>query len=197
MSEVEGPDGEYDAEYWEDPNLTLPQQSLPSFNDYNNAFPKKNGGYMPATEVYQLVGGQLYNSHLANPTAYSNACAIRVSRALNYSGVTIPEIAGQTEKGSDNKNYFLSARNLSAWMEKTFGTPTGTNRITGAQGGTNGENFPALMDNKSGIYIIINAYPGQAGYTGHADILDNGSCNGGCYLSPSGGVAYINIWPLN
>lgn len=197
MGEPEGMDGDYDAAYWEDPNLNIPSQNLPSWTSFNSAFPKKNGGYMPAEEVYQLVGGQLYNSHLANPSLYSNACAIRVSRALNYSGVTIPQITGQTEKGSDNKNYFKSARNLNAWMEKTFGTPTGTNHITGAQGGTNGKNFPSLLEDKKGIYIIVNAYPGHAGYTGHADIINNGTCNGTCNLQPEGGVAFINIWPLN
>src|SRR5690606_11409992 len=96
----------------------IQQQNLPSYNDFYSAFPFKNGGMMPSPEVYQLVGGQLYNNHLANPSDYGNACAIRVSKALNYSGVIVPNIPGQTEKGADNKNYFLSAKNLNAWMER-------------------------------------------------------------------------------
>lgn len=153
----------FDTDYWENPNLTFPPQTLPRWSAFNAAFPTTNGGYMSSSEVYQLVGGQLYNLHLSNPIAYGNACAIRVSRALNYSGVTIPEIIGQTEKGADNKNYFLSAKNLDAWMQRTFGTPTGSNHLTGVQGGANGQNFPSLLSGKKGIYIMIANYPGYLG----------------------------------
>ena len=60
MGENEGQDGEYDATYWENPNLTFPQQSLPSWADFYNAFPKnENNGYitfMNNHDVYNLVG---------------------------------------------------------------------------------------------------------------------------------------------
>ena len=59
MGENEGQDGEYDATYWENPNLTFPQQSLPSWADFYNAFPKnENNGYitfMNNHDVYNLV----------------------------------------------------------------------------------------------------------------------------------------------
>lgn len=202
MGESEGEDGVYDAEYWENPNLTFPPQNLPSWSAFNSAFPKKNGNHMPSSEVYQLVGGQLYSNHLANQPAYSNACAIRVSRALNYSGVVVPNIPGQTEKGADNKNYFISAANLNAWMKKVFGNPT--NHFTGIQGGAQGVNFPALLANKKGIYIMIPKYPAYFA-SGHADIWNGISCNSSCYFNieqtlPNGnsqGVAYINLWQLN
>ncbi len=200
MVTTNGKDGDYDANYWENPNLVIQQQNLPSYDDFYNEFPLKNGGMMPSSEVYQLVGGQLYNSHLANPSGYSNACAIRVSRALNYSGVIVPNIPGQTEKGADNKNYFLSAKNLNAWMEKTFGKPTGSNRLTGAQGGINGKNFPDLLQDKQGVYIMIANYPGPNyfGATGHADIMENGTCpDDRCYFNATGGVHFINVWELN
>ena len=51
---------------------------------------------------------------------YVNACALRVSRALNYSGVTIPNIANHTFQGSDGKYYFLSSAKLYNWMIKTL-----------------------------------------------------------------------------
>ncbi|MBX2953339.1 MAG: hypothetical protein KF870_12600 [Leadbetterella sp.] len=200
LTPTEGQDHFYDDSYWSDPSLTFPAQSLPSWSAFQAAFPKKNGGQMPSSEVYSLVGGALYNNHLANPIAYSNACAVRVSRGLNYSGVTIPEISGQTEKGADNKNYFLSAKSLNAWMRKTFGTPTGSNHLTGSQGGTNGVNFPNLLQGKKGIYIMIANYPGTNyfGATGHADILESGTCpDNRCYFNPKGGVYYIDVWPLN
>ncbi|WP_175636573.1 T6SS effector amidase Tae4 family protein [Pedobacter ghigonis] len=194
-------DGDFDEAYWSNPNLSVPAQQLPSFQAYNNAFPKKDGGYMPAAEVYSMIGGQLYTSHLANPSQYSNACAVRVSRALNYSGVVVPSISGQTEKGTDNKNYFLSAANLNAWMKKTFTTYT---TFTGAQGGKNGRNFPTLLNGKKGIYIMIPNYPAYFA-SGHADVWNGTNCNGECYFNIEAdlpgnrkqGIAFINLWELN
>jgi hypothetical protein len=196
MGTSEGQDGEYNATYWDNPGLTFPSQNLPSWSAFQNAFPTNNGNYMAASQVYQLVGGQLYNSHLNNPNAYSNACAIRVSRALNYSGVVVPDIFGQTEKGADNKNYFLNAKNLNQWMRKTFGIPIGSNHITGAQGELYGVNFPSLLSGRKGIYIMIANYPGLFA-TGHADIINNSNCPGECWFNPKGGVHYIDIWELN
>jgi hypothetical protein len=201
MNSTVSKDGDFDEAYWSDPNLSVPAQQLPTFQAYNSAFPKKDGGYMPATEVYALIGGQLYNSHIANPSQYSNACAVRVSRALNYSGVVVPSISGQTEKGSDNKNYFLSAANLNAWMKKTFTTYT---TFTGAQGGKNGRNFPTLLNGKKGIYIMIPNYPAYFA-SGHADVWNGTNCNGECYFNIEAdlpgnrkqGIAFINLWELN
>jgi hypothetical protein len=45
----------------------------------------------PAPEVYQLVRGKIYELHQVDPSTYGNACALRVSRALNP---TIPGVAG-------------------------------------------------------------------------------------------------------
>lgn len=137
------------------------------------------------SEVYKL-----------DPEKYNNACAIRVSRALNYSGIDVPYISSQTIKGGDGKNYFLGAANLNAWMLKTFeNAPT---HLTGTQGGKYGQNFPYLLSNKKGIYIMIPNYPGKNYFnaSGHADLLTNGSCLGDCYFNPKGAVAYINLWEL-
>ncbi|WP_090974515.1 type VI secretion system amidase effector protein Tae4 [Parapedobacter composti] len=133
---------------------------------------------------------------------YQNACALRVSRALNYSGITIPTIIGQTAKGADGKNYFLGAANLNAWMIKTFGEPT---KFTGAQGGENGKNFPTLLSGKKGIYIMVPNYPRDFA-SGHADIWNGETCNAGCYFGIGArppingrqqGVAFIHLWELN
>lgn len=83
---------------------------------------------------------------------------------------------------------------------KTFGKPTGSNHLIGAQGGLNGKNFPDLLQDKQGVYIMIANYPGinYFGATGHADIMENGTCpDDRCFFNPKGGVYFINVWELN
>lgn len=40
MKPSEGKDGSYDASFWESPNLNLPQQRLPSMQNFLYVFPK-------------------------------------------------------------------------------------------------------------------------------------------------------------
>src|SRR5690606_36899127 len=109
--------------------VPLTQQPLPTFSNFISHFPKQvnNGNYfeMPAHQVYNLVGGSLLNSYNNNPASYSNACSIRGSRALLYSGITIPVLnygSGQrTQKGGDNLNYILDAVSFNKFMIDKFG----------------------------------------------------------------------------
>jgi hypothetical protein len=207
MTPVEGEDDDHDANYWDDPNLTFPQQTLPSWDDFSSAFPKHDDPlYDDPEELYTSIGGQVLAKYNSNPLLYQNTCALRVSKALNYSGVTIS--AGTDRyQGADGKYYFLSCIALLKWMKKTFGTPSGSNHLTGSQGGTNGENFPGLLAGKKGIYIMTPNYPGGCGTetippsgfcaSGHADMINNSHCDGGCYFDAQiGGVHEIFIWEL-
>jgi hypothetical protein len=176
-------------------NLNFPQQNLPSFDDFILAFPSRlDPNFETSQQIYTAVGGSVLSKY--NQGA-RNTCALRVSRGLNYSGITIPNIPGITVKGADNKNYFLVAKNLLSWMKSTFGTPTGNNHLIGSQGGENGENFPNLLNGKQGIYIMIPNDSSASGFdaSGHADLFFS-DCDGGCYYAASGGVSEIFIWIL-
>ncbi|AZA88291.1 hypothetical protein EG349_16685 [Chryseobacterium shandongense] len=209
----EGKDGEdYDAAYWDDPNLTFPTQNLPSWQNYYNAFPKdSNGNGLPGPNIYNIVGGVpkamrdgvLSDSNPNNDRDYDNACALRVSRALNYSGVIIPNLPNQTFKGAEGKYYFLSAKKLNAWMRKTFGTNPATQNtpfnpkhihITGIQAGVHGANLPNLLGGKKGIYSLVSSDSNWA--SGHGDILlPNATCINGCHFFDAP-IAYIDVWIL-
>lgn len=179
------------------------QQALPSFNDFLLNFPKKgnSGNYsqMSTSEVYNLVGGSLLNSHLSNPSAYSNACSIRGSRALLYSGIDIPvliypNVGQRTQKGGDNRNYILDAVSFNKFMIDKFGDATYTLEDTDAN---DISKVADLLNGKNGIYVIINKSHQQAGYSGHVDTIINGFCISNAYVNPSGGVKSIRIWELN
>lgn len=213
MGSSEGTDGDYDATFWNNPSLTFPLQNLPSWNNYYNAFPHHtDGSGMTADEVYTLVGGIMRDNHFSsNPTISSkwqNACAIRVSRALNYSGIIIPQMTG-TFKGDDNKNYFVNAKSLNTWMRKTFGVaPINPNHkhITSTMAGINGVNLPNLLKDNNlstpnnpvyikGIFSLVSSNPNWA--SGHADCLQaNGECVNRCHFYDAP-IDYIDVWILN
>lgn len=199
MGTPEGLDGEYDAAFWENPNLTFPQQNLPKFSDFKMNYPSHTDVlYITPSQMFNSVGGMPLSIYNANPILNGNTCALRVSKALNYSNVIIPNIPGKTFKGKDDKYYFLGAANLMAWMKKTFGIPTGSNYLTGSQGGVNGINFANLLKDKEGIYVLIPNNPGKSGFSasGHADLFFANSCDGGCYFAAKGGVKEILFWEL-
>jgi hypothetical protein len=110
-------DGIYDGTYWDNPNLTFQQVALPSFQPFISAFPKiinqdNTITYMPSSDVYTLVGGNMNVQNKAQNPYYQNACAIRGSRALNYCGQTIDNSATATELGDDGKKYMLVRKRL-------------------------------------------------------------------------------------
>lgn len=135
-----------------------------------------------------------------------NTCAVRVSKALNYSGVIIPNITGQTYKGDDNFYYFTGAANLNRWMRKTFGCEnpnlsigeySNSSSFHLEQGNlsTNGENLATIFEVNNGIFSMVSSDPSWA--TGHADILlstDINMCDGGCHFD--GPIKYIDFWQL-
>lgn len=179
------------------------QESLPSFEDFVDNFPKTGteGNYfqMPTSDVYQLVGGSLWTSHQNNPSAYSNACSIRGSRGLIKSGVNIPVLnypgVGQrTQKGGDGNNYILDAVSFDKFMRDKFGPAT--YELTGVDANDMSK-VAETLKGKNGIYVIINSSHQQAGYSGHVDAIINGKCISNAYTTPNGGVKSIRIWVLN
>ncbi len=183
-----------------DPNLTFVQQALPSFSSFQAAFPSNTDPlYDTPQKMFNSIGGEIagfYNG----PT--TNTCAIRMSKALNYSGVVIPHITGQTFLGSDGKYYFKAAYEINKWMRKTFGTNDGDpstpynanhHKYTQAEAGTHGENLPSLLIGKKGIYSMYSSRFSWA--TGHADLLNtDATCTNGCHFD--GPILRLDVWEL-
>lgn len=197
LGKSEGQDGVYDAQYWENPNLSFQVKTLPSLQEFLTAFPKvKNNNSIRnllATDVYSLVGGEILINHLNDPDNYTNACALRCSRALNYSQKEIEEF-DKTEKGSDNKNYILSAKAFNIYMNKTFGAPSSRLVVTST---TTYQDMVDFMVGKTGMYTLLTKDFSKAGFTGHADLIYNGQVLGGSNIDAKGGINVIEIWELN
>ena len=216
MGTSEGQDGDYDAAYWEDPNLSFPKQDLPTYDNYYNGMPRfSDGSFMiGADNVYGLVGGAVLQARVDFPKRTENTCALKVSIALNRSGVLIPNLLEKTVEGAGEFKgmyFFLNARSLNSWMRETFGTntstsntPTNANHLTftAIDGGINGVNFPNKLKDLNGIYSMItteNYNIIEKGASGHADLIFNGSagkgtCIYGCNFNLP--IERIDVWIL-
>ncbi len=190
----EGNDGNAsDFNYNDYSNIQTQTQTLPGRNAFYNAFPKMGTAGMLAPQVYQLIGGSIYNSHINDPITYGNACALRVSRALNYSGNPVPVFrnnAGQqrTQRGADNLNYILDAASMLAYMKKTFPNNSPLHLVNKTP-----TEYKTALNGKWGIYIMIPKNTTTFGATGHADFWSNTGCLSGCYFDKA---KEIYFWEL-
>ena len=190
----EGEDNGDEFNYEDYSNIQTQTQNLPNRNAFYSNFPKNGTNGMLAPQVFQLVGGSILNSHINDPENYGNACAIRVSRALNYSGNPIPIFfnnAGQqkTQKGADNLNYILDAASLLSYMKKTFPNSSPIHLVNKTP-----TEIKAALNGKWGIYIMIpkNRAPFRA--SGHADFWSNTGCLSGCYFDKAKEVYFWELF---
>lgn len=185
-----------DDQWWDDITLDFQKQTLPSYSLLLSNFPMNPTTLdeVPGPQVYQNVGGDVYNEYLASKNP--NACALRLSVALNKSGVVIPNIPNHTYRGADGKYYFLSSAKIYNFMVKTFGPPD--IKLTESDGGPDGSQFGSKLTGK-GIFIMKAKSPSQFDAYGHATIYNGFGCVGGithCYFSAKGGVSTVALWKL-
>lgn len=150
------------------------QNSRPNFSTFKKNYP----GSLSAGDVYKLIGGKVYQNYQSDPQKYANSCALRLSRALNYSGVKIPYIAGQTGSGSDKNWYFYRVNDLKNYLIKIWGNPD----LKGDQ---------KKLQGKTGIILFQDC--GWSDATGHLDVWNGSSCEHECYFDVCG---QSSLWIL-
>jgi Type VI secretion system (T6SS), amidase effector protein 4 len=198
----------YDEAYWDNPNLVFPPKTLPTFANFKLNYPSS---VFSSKELCTEIGGQvltLYNA-IINDNDEMNTCAVRISVALNKSGITIPNLPGKTKTGADGKNYFTFAKDVNHLMIRTFGTNSNTNLgplnakhkrfyynhiqqyINPTNGNVLSSNNP--LANNQGIYSLISNNDSWS--TGHCDVLHNNTmCKNHCHFE--GPIKHIDIWIL-
>jgi hypothetical protein len=144
---------------------------IPSFSSLASNFGIVAG--MTSPQVYQKIGGNVYANFLMEPDKYNNACALRLSYALNMSpDHAIPFIQDVTVSGDTNNDgvkewYFLTVSATVEYLKSTYGncTPTNTNAIQAKTGIIWQSDCPWLpsatghVDVWNGINAISHYYP--------------------------------------
>ncbi len=136
-------------------------KTLPSFAQMLANYPHEGGPEVPKT----LIGGEV------NSAWITDTCAIRMSRALNYSGFPIP--AGHrglyVVSGGDKKHYALRVAELKTWLQTVLG-PANVVPARGQKIDMN--NYKG----KKGIIALKIHYTARPGETnaaaGHIDLWD-------------------------
>lgn len=136
---------------------------------------KKNFPAHGLDAVKKLIGGG------ADADYIQNACALRISRALNYSGAPLPPGSSDTfvrVKGADGMRYALRMRELRRHLQRTFGPPSLL---------TKEKSPPSSWQTNKGI--IVFEVSGWSNATGHMDLWNGYDCEYHGYWSESFEVA--------
>lgn len=91
-----------------------------------DAYPKPyEYGGISRENLYDEIGGDVLDIYLEYKDkegyveSMENTCAIRLSRALNYSGFSIPGGIPDTAMGADGKYYFFNAEKMMNYLSQT------------------------------------------------------------------------------
>lgn len=137
-------------------------------------------GKYTSTQVGELIGGRV-QQNLVDPDqpAYRNTCALRVSRALNFSGAVIRGVPGVRMSSGRGRAlwYIYSVRDMKVYLKHRYGPPA-----VERTGKSNGDVSPADFSGKHGI-ILFEDY--------HVDLWNGSSCEYHCSF---GEVPTVMLW---
>lgn len=130
------------------------------FSDINHSVP----------QVGKIIGGKVGTN--INSNIFRNACALRMSYALNRSGIKIPhnESRWKTSSGADKNWYIYRVEDMVTFLNDRFGSADITSNFTGEKG------------------IILFNVSGWSDATGHVTLWDGMTCSDQCYFPQSTGV---------
>ena len=127
---------------------------------------------MYSSRVFKEIGGVV----ALNYEPGRSACALNLSRALNYAGYEIPFEEGQTGSGADGMWYFYRVLDMGAYLVKEFGPPDYTLYLP--------EGMKTLEGKRGIVYFRYCQFRHVDAY-GHVDLFDGKSCTrrcpGSCY----------------
>lgn len=113
---------------------------------------------------------------------FTNACAIRMSYSLNYSGVLIaPNASWSTVSGGDKKWYIFRVRDMLSYLQQKFGKPDKTAKNP----------KPADFSGIKGILAF--RVSGWSDASGHATLWDGTGCSDHCYFPQA---SEASLWIL-
>lgn len=148
----------------------MPQK--PSFSTMWNRFSDIN---RDVSQVGKIIGGKVevnINNHVFN-----NACALRMSYALNRAGIMIPrnESRWKTSSGADKNWYIYRVNDMVKFINDRFGKADITKNFSNDKG------------------ILFFNVSGWNDATGHITLWNGAACADKCYFPQSSGV---QLWIL-
>lgn len=123
---------------------------------------------VPVAEVGKKIGGKVeYNIESGD---FQNACPIRMSYVLNYTGVPVPRIGYAVVSGGDGKWYMYRVNDMMAFLERTFGAPDKKAKT------------PKTTDFSGLRGLIVVKGNGWDNARGHVTLWNGAFCSDTCHL---------------
>jgi hypothetical protein len=157
-------------------------KKLPSWKSLLANFPNKD-----AATVFTEIGGKVKLNY--DIGVFANACATRISKALNFSevGHEIPFYKTKDSKGDDviqvssggKKNWYIfRVKVMTQYLTEIYGKPK---PLTPSD-------YKSELAGKKGIIIFV--VTGWSDATGHADLWDGKQCVGSDYGGKSSSILF-------
>ena len=194
LAENPGLDWVFNHIYWDTLNYEFNIQILPPYQIFHEGFPKNSDGswMYGADNIYNSVGGEVLQARINYPKRTNNTCALKVSIALNNSGIDIPYIDKETLLGKNGKYYFLNVKALSIWMENTF---PNFEKYKHNIDYINSAEVHNKIAGRKGIIISLYIHNDKSKISGHSDIYIGNKCSVSKSCSIAGN-ANILFWHL-
>jgi len=136
------------------------------------------------TDVGDKIGGKVKHNidlGVSEPTlGFTNACAIRMSYALNYSSITVNRGIWKTVSGSDGKWYIYRVRDLLKFLDNSFGPPDKTVKNP----------KPSDFSGLKGIIVFTVDWQDA---TGHVTLWNGNLCSDNCHFPVA---SEASLWTL-
>ncbi|MBC7388600.1 MAG: cytoplasmic protein [Opitutaceae bacterium] len=88
----------------------------------NIAWPRLQKNYLTyEKDAWKVIGRKVWYNHVNNPDDFANSCAIRISHALNQSGVPIVYSKGKTILGENHLWYYYRVKDLKQFLTDWYG----------------------------------------------------------------------------
>ena len=130
------------------------------------------------------IGGKVQENielGVKDPKAgFTNACGIRMSYALNSSGINIPRGLWKTVSGADSRQYIYRVADLVKFLTHTFGKPDKTVKNP----------KPGDFAGMKGLLLFTVQWSDA---TGHATLWDGNTCSDHCHFPVA---KEASIWRL-
>jgi len=138
-------------------------------------------------DVGKKIGGKVEQNIKSGD--FQNACPIRMSYVLNYTGVPIPRTGYAVVSGADGKWYMYRVNDMMTFLEKTFGVADKSARA------------PKTSDFAGLKGLIVVKGSGWLNARGHVTLWNGVACSDTCHLmsDPDNGTftpEIASLWSL-
>ncbi len=138
-------------------------------------------------QVGLLIGGKV--QHNIAERIFENACPIRMSYVLDYTGVPIPSSGYNVVSGADRRWYMYRVKEIMTFLERSFGA---ADKVKEAPA-------PHDFTNMKGILLVRGS--GWNNAVGHVTLWNGQVCSGSCHLAedPDNGTfipSIAKLWTL-